>query len=68
MFMKRGFNILGILVYSIILLFGYHYALNRFAGKHFKAFNYDVVITRCGPTMNDRIDKIEKQVKKVENQ
>ena len=61
--MKQGFSIFGILVYSVLLIAGYHYALNHFSGEKFKVFNYQIKITRCGPKMDDRIDKIEKQVK-----
>jgi len=63
--MKHGqdlsIGLVGTLVFSIILIVGYHFALQKFAGYHFQVFNYKVTITKCGPVMHDRIKKLEKR-------
>lgn len=60
--MKEGFGIFGIIVYSVLLICGYHWTLNHYDGEQFKVFNYNIRITKCGPKLVDRIDSIEKRV------
>lgn len=62
--MKKGFSVFGILVFAVIVIAGYEFALDKFHGKSFEVFNYKIRITSCGPRVNDRIDTIEEKVKK----
>lgn len=64
--MKKGYGIFSTSILVVMLLIAYHYALRYFDTTTFRFFNYQVVITKCGPVFYDRVDTIEIKVDKLE--
>jgi len=60
-----GIGLVGTLFFVVLMVIGYHTALEHFAGTSFRVFNYQVVITKCRPVFNDRVITIEKKIDKL---
>ena len=62
--MRNSVSSIGLIFWTILSIVVYQYCMERFAGHVVRVFNYNVVVTKCGPVFHDRIKKIEKQVEK----